>query len=93
MDGGGSPLPSTGLAAGSFLMTGSRAGSSSVTPVRAVGGLVGRASLTQKTALALGSCVQAPFPRLRNLLGIVMRERRVSAFGPARVLSARNHAA
>jgi len=28
MDGGGSPLPSTGLAAGSFLMTGSRAGSS-----------------------------------------------------------------
>ena len=55
MVGGGSPLPSTGLAAGSFLMTGSRAGSSSVTPVWAVGGLVGRASLTQKTALALGS--------------------------------------
>ena len=54
IDGSGAPPAVTGLKAGASSVTGLRAGAFVVTPLGAVVGSVGRASLDQKTAFALG---------------------------------------
>ena len=55
IDGSGAPPAAAGLRAVATLVTGLSTGSFLVTPSGAVGGSVGRASLDQKSAFALGS--------------------------------------